>query len=162
MWDTQYSDFKSTNSPYKKDFIREVVDACHLADIKVGIYYSQRDWYHPDYQPVDPETAERITVPPYFQAKKGKTVKPGKNHQKYIDYQFDVVRELCTNYGKIDIFWFDANYWGGMFTSDMWCSHRPHCVTVLASFFFYIAFQHSIQRIIAVIFLRLKKRKNLF
>ena len=124
LWDTQYSDFKSTNSPYKKDFIREVVDACHLADIKVGIYYSQRDWYHPDYQPVDPETAERITVPPYFQAKKGKTVKPGKNHQKYIDYQFDVVRELCTNYGKIDIFWFDANYWGGMFTSDMWDGER--------------------------------------
>lgn len=124
LWDTQYSEFKSTNSPYKKDFIREVVDACHLAGIKVGIYYSQRDWYHPDYHPVDPETAERITVPPYFQAKKGKTVKPGKNHQKYIDYQFNVVRELCTNYGKIDIFWFDANYWGGMFTSDMWDGER--------------------------------------
>ena len=124
LWDTQYSDFKSTNSPYKKDFIREVVDACHLAGIQVGIYYSQRDWYHPDYQPVDTATAERITVPPYFRAKPGKVAKPGKNHWKYIDYQFNVVRELCTNYGKIDIFWFDANYWGGMFTPDMWDAER--------------------------------------
>lgn len=124
LWDTQYSDFKSTNSPYKKDFIREVVDACHAAGIKVGIYYSQRDWYHPDYQPVDLETAEHISTPPYFRAKEGKTVKPGKRHHKYLEYQFNVVRELCTNYGKIDIFWFDACYWGGMFTPDMWDAER--------------------------------------
>lgn len=124
LWDTQYSDFKSTNSPYKKDFIREVVDACHEANIKVGIYYSQRDWYHPDYQPIDPETAESVPTPPYFRAKEGKTIKPGKRHAKYLEYQFNVVRELCTNYGKIDIFWFDASYWGGMFTADMWDAER--------------------------------------
>lgn len=124
LWDTKYSDFKSTNSPYKKDFIREVVDACHIAGIKVGIYYSQRDWYHPYYAPVDPEVVDVVTTPPYFKVKDGQTLKAGKQHQKYIDYQFDVVRELCTNYGKIDMFWFDANYWDGMFTAEMWDAER--------------------------------------
>ncbi len=120
LWDTKYSDFKSTNTPYGKDFVREVVDVCHEAGIKVGIYYSQRDWYHPDYCPVDPETADWIPNAPHFAAKSGMEAKPGKNHQKYIDYQFNAIRELCTNYGKIDIFWFDAAYWNGMFPAYMW------------------------------------------
>lgn len=124
LWDTQYSDFKSTHSPYQKDFIREVVEACHQAGIKVGIYYSQRDWYHPDYAPVDPEVVDVIDTPPYFKVKAGEQLRAGKRHQKYIEYQFDVVRELCTNYGKIDMFWFDANYWSGMFTADMWDGER--------------------------------------
>jgi len=120
LWDTKYSDFKVTNTPYGKDFIREIVDACHEAEVKVGFYYSQRDWYHPDYCPVDPATADRTVYPPYFKSKEGMEAKPGENHQKYIDYQFDVIRELCTNYGKIDLFWLDAFYWNGMFTADMW------------------------------------------
>lgn len=120
LWDTKYSDFKSTNTPYGKDFLREVIDACHIAGIKVGIYYSQRDWYHPDYQPIDSTTVDRLDRAPFYKAKEGAVVRPGKRHEKYIDYQFNVVRELCTNYGKIDVFWFDASYWGGMFTADMW------------------------------------------
>jgi len=122
LWDTKYSDFKSTNTPYGKDFLREVIDACHEAGIKVGIYYSQRDWYHPDYCPIDPETVVGISPPPYFAPKEGMEAKPGKNHQRYIDYQYNVVRELCTNYGKIDLFWFDALYWEGMFPAYMWDS----------------------------------------
>lgn len=124
FWDTKYSDFKSTNSPYGKDLVREVVDACHIAGVKVGLYYSQRDWYHPYYEPIDTTTIEKIAGPPYFRAKEGMKVRPGKNHQKYIDYQFNAVRELCTNYGKIDMFCFDAVSWNGMFTADMWDSER--------------------------------------
>ncbi len=124
LWDTQYSDFKVTNSPYGKDFVREVLDACRMAGIKTGIYYSQRDWYHPDYSPVDPATIDVIKEAPYYRAKKGMTVQPGKNHHKYIEYQFNAIRELCSNYGKIDIFWFDAVYWNGMFTAEMWDAER--------------------------------------
>ena len=122
LWDTKYSDFKSTNTPYGKDFIREIVDACREAGIKIGFYYSQRDWYHPDYCPVDPETADRTMHAPHFKAKEGMAAKPCPKHQKYIDYQFNVIRELCTNYGKIDLLWLDAFYWNGMFTADMWDS----------------------------------------
>lgn len=124
LWDTKYSDFKVTNTPFGRDYLKEIADACHAAGMKFGIYYSQRDWYHPDYAPVDTSLIEVINDPPYFKAKSVRIVKPGPQHKKYIDYQFNVVRELCTNYGKIDVFWFDACWWGGMFTADMWESER--------------------------------------
>jgi alpha-L-fucosidase len=103
MWDTKQSDFKITNTPFGRDFLREVADACHAAGMKFGIYYSQRDWYHPDYEPTDWK---------------------GEKHQRYIEYQRRAVRELCTDYGKVDIFWFDALTWGDMFHADMWDSEN--------------------------------------
>lgn len=124
MWDTEFSDFKITNTPFGRDYLKELVDACHEAQLPVGLYYSQRDWYHPDYEPVDMSTARSISGPPFYEALPGKKVTAGKKHKKYIEYQFNVVRELLTKYGKIDIFWFDATYWGGMFTADMWDSER--------------------------------------
>jgi len=125
LWDTRYSDFKVTNTPFGRDYLKEMADACHDAGMKFGIYYSQRDWYHPDYAPVDTAQIERISKPPYFMAKPGiNKVTAGPTHQDYIDYQFNVVRELCTNYGKIDVFWFDACWWGGMFTAGMWESEK--------------------------------------
>lgn len=126
FWDTEFSDFKSTNTPYGKDFVKEIIEACRESGVKVGIYYSQRDWYHPDYEPIDTTTIDKIPEPPYFKAKLGHEVKPGLKHQKYIDYQFKVVEELCTKYGKLDMFNFDANYWNGMYTADMWDSE---CLT---------------------------------
>ncbi len=124
FYDTQYSDFKVTNTPYGKDFVREVIEACRMANVKVGIYFSQRDWHHPDYEPIDTTTIDRIATAPYFKTKKGKTIKAGEKHAKYIEYMFNTVRELCTNYGKIDMFNFDAAYWNGMFTADMWDAER--------------------------------------
>ena len=125
LWDTKLSDFKVTNTPYGKDFLREVIEACRMAGVKVGIYYSQRDWYHPDYCPVDPETADYSpNSPGRVKAKPGKAIRPGPRHKAYIDYQFKAVEELCSNYGKIDVFWFDAVWNGGMFTPEMWDAER--------------------------------------
>jgi alpha-L-fucosidase len=125
LWDTDHSDFKVTNTPYGKDYLKELAEACHAAGMKFGIYYSQRDWYHPDYAPVDTSLINVIPEPPYFQAKPGvEEVRPGASHQEYMEYQFNVIRELCTHYGKLDIFWFDACWWGGMFTADMWDSEK--------------------------------------
>lgn len=103
MWDTKYSNHKITNSPFGRDYIGEFANACHKLDMPIGIYYSQRDWFHPDYEPILKTTG-----------------KPGPNHHKYIEYMHNTVRELLTNYGKIDIFWWDSAWWGGMFTADMW------------------------------------------
>lgn len=125
LWDTKLSDFKVTNTPYGKDYLREMIEACRMAGVKVGIYYSQRDWFHPDYCPVDPETAVHSpNSPGRVKAKPGKTVRPGPRHKAYVDYQFKAIEELCTNYGKIDIFWFDAVWNGGMFTPEMWDAER--------------------------------------
>jgi len=124
LWDTRFSDFKVTNTPFGRDYLGEIADACHNAGMKFGIYYSQRDWYHPDYAPVDTLVIERHSKPPYYIARNGMEIRQGKSHKKYIDYQFNVVKELCTNYGKVDVFWFDAAWWGGMFTARMWKSEK--------------------------------------
>ena len=109
FWDTQLSDFKVTKSPFGRDMLGELIAACHRAGMPVGVYYSQRDWYRPSYQPMG------------F-GKDGKQA--GPEHQKYIDYQFGAVRELLTRYGKIDIFWWDALWWGGMYDKAMWDAER--------------------------------------
>jgi len=122
MWDTEFSDFKITNTPFGRDFVKEIADACHKAGMKFGIYYSQRDWYHPDYCPVDPEKVIALKRP--WTLKPGETSPMGPSHKKYIEYQYNVCRELCTKYGKLDVFWFDAVWWGGMFTAEMWDSEN--------------------------------------
>ena len=123
LWDTAYSDFKITNTPFGRDFLAEIAEACRAAGLRFGVYYSQRDWYHPDYAPVDPERsiqAKKVVWEP----KPGEENTHGPTHGKYLEYQRNVVRELCTKYGKLDVFWFDACWWGGMFTADMWDSEN--------------------------------------
>ncbi len=109
FWDTRLSDFKVTNSPFGRDMLGELIAACHRAGMPVGLYYSQRDWYRPSYEPTG------------F-GKDGK--QPGPDHHEYIDYQFKAVHELLTQYGKIDFFWWDALWWGGMFNPEMWDAER--------------------------------------
>ncbi len=82
MFDSALTEYKITNSPFQRDVVRELADACHEAGLKVGWYYSPPDWHHPDYR-----TA---------------------NHARYIEYLHGQLRELCTNYGQIDILWFDG------------------------------------------------------
>ncbi|MGA3172658.1 MAG: alpha-L-fucosidase [Chthoniobacteraceae bacterium] len=104
MWDTAFSDYKITKSPFGRDYIKEVVDACHEGGMPIGLYFAQREWYNPQYDP------------------DGKL--PNRDHKKYIEYEFNAVRELLTKYGKIDILWFDAAWWGGMFKEQDWDSER--------------------------------------
>ncbi|MBW7989672.1 MAG: hypothetical protein FVQ84_06610 [Planctomycetes bacterium] len=84
MFDTQQTDYKITSkdSPYGKDVCKQLADACHRHGLGLGWYYSPRDWYHPDFAT--------------------------KNHQKYLKFYMNQLRELCTNYGKLDILWFDG------------------------------------------------------
>lgn len=100
MWDSRFTEYKVTNSPIRRDLLKELADACHKAGMPLGIYYSQRDWYHPD----------------YFTA----------NHARYIQFMHDQVRELLTNYGKVSILWFDAAWWGGMFKAEYWDSEKMY------------------------------------
>ena len=120
MWDTAYSDYKITNSPFGRDYLRELVDAFRAEGLKIGLYYSQRDWTHPDYEPVPVEDAERIATAPYFKMRDGKDWYLTKKHQRYQRYMYDTVRELMTAYGKIDVLWWDADRCCGMYTAEMW------------------------------------------
>ncbi len=82
MFDSKLTDYKITNSPFKRDVVKELADACHKAGLKLGYYYSPPDWYHPDYRT--------------------------ENHPRYIKFLHGQLREICTNYGRIDIIWFDG------------------------------------------------------
>jgi alpha-L-fucosidase len=85
MFDTQASDYKITHpdSPYRRDVVKQLADACHEAGLRFGLYYSQPDWHHPD-----AFTADR--------------------HTNYLAYLKKQVTELCSNYGQLDIIWFDG------------------------------------------------------
>ncbi|MBN8461192.1 MAG: alpha-L-fucosidase [Verrucomicrobia bacterium] len=122
MWDTAFSDFKITNTPFGRDYIKELVDACHEAKMPVGFYFAQREWYHPDYQPLD--LGKVIQHGNNWTLKPGEASPLGPRHAKYLEYMKCAVRELCTKYGKIDIWWWDAVSWDGMFTKEMWDSEN--------------------------------------
>jgi len=81
MYDSKVTDYDIMSSPYGKDIIKPFVEACHKYGLKAGIYYSTRDWYHPDYLVGD--------------------------NAKYDKWYRDQIEELLTNYGKVDMMWFD-------------------------------------------------------
>lgn len=81
MFDTKRSDYNIMHSPYGRDIVRPFVEACHRYGMRAGLYYSTRDWYHPDYLVGDNTT--------------------------YDEWYRGQVEELLSNYGKVDIMWFD-------------------------------------------------------
>jgi alpha-L-fucosidase len=106
LFDSKYTDYKATNTPYGKDLIKEYVEAFRAEGLKVGFYYSLIDWHHPDYT-VDrqhPQRQDSDTA--YARLNKGRDM---NNYREYIKNQ---VKELLTNYGEISIIWFDFSFPG--------------------------------------------------
>jgi len=102
LFDSKFTEYKSTNTPAGRDLIREYVDAFRAEGIKVGLYYSLIDWHHPDY----PAFGDRIHPMRENESYQGRP----ENFSRYLEYMHNQVRELCENYGKIDIMWFDYSY----------------------------------------------------
>jgi alpha-L-fucosidase len=106
LFDSKYTDYKSTNTPFGRDIIKEYVEAFRAEGLKVGFYYSLIDWHHPDYtiDRVHPLRQESDTA--YARLNKGRDM------NKYREYIKNQVRELLTNYGEISIIWFDFSFPG--------------------------------------------------
>ncbi len=102
LFDSQYTDYKSTNTPAGRDLVKEYVDAFRAEGLKVGFYYSLIDWHHPDF------TIDGLH--PRRDDKNIDELNEGRNIKKYALYMRNQVKELLTNYGKIDILWFDFSY----------------------------------------------------
>lgn len=102
MWDTQVSDYKCTNTPAGRDLVREYVDAFRAEGLRIGFYYSLIDWHHPHF-PIDPLHPRRDDADAKAQSE-------GRDMRIYAQYMRDQVTELLSNYGKIDILWFDFSY----------------------------------------------------
>ena len=92
MYDSQYTDYKYP----EKDLLKEIIAAFRKEGLRVGLYYSLPDWHHPNY-PHDKRHPQRDV--PY---ECDTTV--------YTEYLHNQVRELLSNYGKIDVLWFDGSY----------------------------------------------------
>ncbi|MBO5287677.1 MAG: alpha-L-fucosidase [Clostridia bacterium] len=102
LFDSQYTDYKSTNTRAGRDLVKEYVEAFRAEGIMVGLYYSLLDWHHPDYPAYgDAHHPMRGNADYKHQ---------GEHFERYIEYMHNQVRELMTNYGKINIMWFDFHY----------------------------------------------------
>ena len=95
MWDTKYTDFNVMNTPYGKDVLKMLADACHKHGMLLSLYYSNPDWHHPyGYNPHSTHQwlaaqTENVDLDCY---------------RTYIKNQ---ITELLTNYGSIYTFFWD-------------------------------------------------------
>lgn len=104
MWDTRYSDYKVTNTPYHKDVLRPFVEAFRKEGLRIGFYYSLIDWHHPDFtidrnhplMPQDPIKLEELNQK--------------RDMAKYREYMKKQLTELLTEYGRIDELFLDYTY----------------------------------------------------
>ena len=86
-WDTQLTDYNAMDQGPGRDLVREFVDAARAEGLRVGFYYSLMDWHHPDGAICKTDEAAR---------------------RRFVDYTHGLIRELMTNYGKIDVLWYDV------------------------------------------------------
>ncbi len=104
LWDSAYTDYKVTNTPFGKDLIAEVVAAFRAEGIRVGFYYSLIDWHHPHFTiDIHHPLRDRPDVAELNQ---------GRDMRIYAEYIRNQVSELLTKYGPIDILWTDFSYPG--------------------------------------------------
>ncbi len=108
LWDSALTDYKAPNTPAKRDLLHPWVDAFRGEGFKVGFYHSLLDWHHPNY-PIDGLHPMRDDLAFREQEK-------SRDISQYRAYLHGQTRELLTQFGKIDIMWFDFSYskndWG--------------------------------------------------
>jgi alpha-L-fucosidase len=99
-WDSKLTDYNAVRQGPGRDLVREFVEAARAEGLRVGFYYSLMDWHHPDGAICKTDEAAR---------------------QRFVAYTHGLIRELLTNYGKIDILWYDVSW---PLTPAQWESER--------------------------------------
>ena len=99
-WDSKLTDYNAAKQGPGRDLVREFVEAARAEGLRVGFYYSLMDWHHPD----------------------GARCKTDEEARKrFVEYTHGLIRELLTNYGKIDVLWYDVDW---PLTAAEWESER--------------------------------------
>lgn len=96
LWDSELTDFNSAKSPFGRDIVKELADACHKRKFPLELYYSVVDWKHPAYPNIGRH--HEIQTDPLKH-----------DFQKYMEFLKGQIRELCSNYGAIHGIWWDMN-----------------------------------------------------
>jgi alpha-L-fucosidase len=99
-WDSKLTDYNAAKQGPGRDLVREFVEAARAEGLRVGFYYSLMDWHHPDGATCKTDEAAR---------------------RRFVDYTHGLIRELLTNYGKIDILWYDVAW---PLNAEQWESER--------------------------------------
>ena len=103
MFDSKFTDYDIIDhTPFDRDPLKELADACFDAGIRLGVYYSNTDLYHPEFP-------HQYTDRPHHNAN------PDADLEKYVEFMQNQIMELMTNYGQVDIFWIDD---GGAFRPE--------------------------------------------
>ena len=95
-FDSKLTDYCAPKQGPGRDLVREFVDAARAEGLRVGFYYSLMDWHHPDGARCKTDEAAR---------------------KRFVAYTHGLVRELMTNYGKIDVLWYDVDW---PLTAEQW------------------------------------------
>ena len=102
LFDTRLSSFSVMQAPYGKDIVRAWADAFRAEGLRLGVYFSLSDWHHPDYPPFTE------AFKPYNFANLPQPTP--EQWARYLDVLFGQVRELLSNYGRLDVIWFDGQW----------------------------------------------------
>ena len=125
MFDTKTTSYSSVEMmPSHRDFVRELSEACRKHGLRFGLYFSLIDWHHPDY----PHYGDKF----HPMRNNPAAQNSHRDFDRYLDFLHGQIREICTNYGKLDLLWFDFAYdhlrgeaWGGTALMDMVRSLQP-------------------------------------
>jgi alpha-L-fucosidase len=99
LWDSKVSDYDIMATPFKRDILKELADACREQGIRLCFYHSIMDWHHNDAQGANE---------PNYDNRKGT---PNPNWARYREqYLKPQLKELLTNYGDIGVLWFDGEW----------------------------------------------------
>ena len=113
LWPTEYGQYNTKNYMEGRDLLRPLIDACRKYGLRIGLYFSPRDWSYPDFP---------MPFKDYDYAQKADARYPeGVNQQKYDEffkYTVGQMSEILTRYGQIDVIWFDGIGWPNVNTHD--------------------------------------------
>jgi alpha-L-fucosidase len=97
MFDSAYTDYKITNTPYGKDIVKQLADACARRSMPLGLYYSPPDLHHPGFRDISRPASETWH---------GQPERP--EWPTYLQYMQLQLTELLTRYGDVKVIWFDG------------------------------------------------------
>jgi len=96
MFDTKQTPFNVMSTPFHRDVMKALADACHRQGMTICWYHSIMDWHHSDYLPRREWETDRTDSGAVF--------------SRYVAYLKAELKELLTNYGPIGVLWFDGEW----------------------------------------------------
>jgi alpha-L-fucosidase len=113
LFDTKLTDYCAPKQACGRDLVAEYVEAARAEGLRVGFYYSLMDWHHPDGARCATDEAAR---------------------KRFVEYTHGLIRELMSNYGKIDVLWYDVDWplnaeqWESQKMNDMVFKLQPDII----------------------------------